>query len=545
MKFKETILKTKKIWLYLILLVFTLISFIYWSSKKEIWFCDEIYTYESANGVVEEGDWPYTDTGIWIGGSDMEKFFAADSDYFLFGNISAQLYGDHVPLYFWLFRVVSFLFFKGSASIWIGLSINLVFLLAAVSVVYFVLSDRIGEIQSVLVILAGMITSRAGIEQYTFLRMYMMLLCMMFLLLYFGYVIVKDAEENKKISVVGLIGMYFSSLFGFMTHYDFWIFYAFEAGLVCMYLCIRAVIVSKKNKTNFFKSKEMINVYLWFASFLLSLFTLDRLFPYWKWNLRSGKGESALSSVSAFSIEKIKNIIWGFEVLSKHSFGKIPVILGLSVFVAAIVFSLIIFKKEKEKMGFKSFVFALAIIILYHVTVCFTFPSGREERYLWCSITLFQICLCIAISIIVNYLMKKKKMFMIIGIASALVITAANFVIIENGREIAYLFYEDKDVDLLKSYKDIPWVVYGPTCGVYSMYDLVIPEELCFIDDTKKDEAENALSKLENSDSFILYANEAYLNEAVELTGRSTGAAFSTTHIGKSVFLDIYLLERE
>ena len=34
----------------LVLLIVGTACFFYWGSKKQVWFCDEIYTYESANG---------------------------------------------------------------------------------------------------------------------------------------------------------------------------------------------------------------------------------------------------------------------------------------------------------------------------------------------------------------------------------------------------------------------------------------------------------------------------------------------------------------
>ena len=38
----------------LILLVLGTVSFLFWGGKKQVWFCDEIYTYESANGFEQE-----------------------------------------------------------------------------------------------------------------------------------------------------------------------------------------------------------------------------------------------------------------------------------------------------------------------------------------------------------------------------------------------------------------------------------------------------------------------------------------------------------
>ena len=112
----------------LLLLIAGAVFFLYWGRQKEIWFCDEIYTYESANGF--EQNWPAENIDQWMTGRDVEAFFSADSENLSLNDISVRLYCDHVPLYFWIFRVVSFYLFHGSGSMWIGLSINLVFYLA-------------------------------------------------------------------------------------------------------------------------------------------------------------------------------------------------------------------------------------------------------------------------------------------------------------------------------------------------------------------------------------------------------------------------------
>ena len=72
----------------------------------------------------------------WMTGDDVEAFFAADWDRLSLNDITIRLYNDHVPLYFWLFRMVSLFCFKGSGSIWIGLSMNLVFYLIVLGLIY-------------------------------------------------------------------------------------------------------------------------------------------------------------------------------------------------------------------------------------------------------------------------------------------------------------------------------------------------------------------------------------------------------------------------
>ena len=222
---------------YIILIILSVIVFCYWASKKEVWFCDEIYTYESANGIEEQ--WPDQKPDVWMSGSDVTSYLAADGPGFRFKAISDVLYGDHVPLYFWIFRVVSLLFFKGSASLWIGLSINLIFFVLAVTCCYFFMRKYIGDVSSAVLTFLVAVLSRVGACQYTVLRMYMMMLAAEVLLLILGIRIV-NREKWSRITILDFVLLYVVTLVGLMTHYDFWIFYGFSAAFCCLFLLINS-----------------------------------------------------------------------------------------------------------------------------------------------------------------------------------------------------------------------------------------------------------------------------------------------------------------
>lgn len=49
-------------------------------------------------------------------GEDVEAFFAADWDRLSLNDITIRLYNDHVPLYFWLFRMISLFSSKGAEA---------------------------------------------------------------------------------------------------------------------------------------------------------------------------------------------------------------------------------------------------------------------------------------------------------------------------------------------------------------------------------------------------------------------------------------------
>ena len=525
----------------LCLLIIAVFFFLYWTKKKEVWFCDEIYTYESTNGV--EDTWPNERLNQWISGDTVKTYFAADSDHLMFRDIAVNLYGDHVPLYFWIFRAVSVWFFRGSASVWIGFSINLFFYIFTICIVYFFLCREMKEYWSALSILLILIVNRVGIDHFTVLRMYMMMLWADLILLFIGFGIIKKLE-SRKLSVPSFIILYLVTLIGLLTHYDYWIFYAITATSICLYFLVKIILSIRKKEKKPLWSPHAKALYLWCLTFGLALFTVDRLFPYWKWNLHKGKGEMALATLSGISREKIDNILWGYRSLSDFIFGSpFPRILGIIICLAVIVTALILLKKQKKNYPFLFLLISVVISQLYQSAVCFTLPDLREERYLWAGFVVFELCFAYSVFVILETFVTNKKIRTFAGIFLCICFLALNIRNIDRGRNVEYLFYEEKDLNALNEQKDIPWVVYGPICGVYSYYDWLIPSRLCFVSPDKTEADRESLSELANYDSYILYTNEAYAKEAVEYINKVNGTDLNSDYLTKSTNLNVYLVK--
>ncbi|MCM1058216.1 MAG: hypothetical protein NC517_11505 [Firmicutes bacterium] len=132
------------------------------------------------------------------------------------------------------------------------------------------------------------------------------------------------------------------------------------------------------------------------------------------------------------------------------------------------------------------------------------------------------------------------------GVLSACIL-AGEAAVIDGGRGVAYLFYEGKDVNVLKGYSSIPWVVYGPTVDVYSYYDYsyydwLIPERICFL--TQEDTAEDrtAIRELQGENSFILYTYEDYYPHTLELFEQELGRELEGSYLFQSTNLSVYLV---
>lgn len=518
----------------------------YWGSQKEIWFCDEIYTYESANGF--EQDWPADTQNVWMDNSEIVSFFAADSETLNFESISTRLYSDHVPLYFWLFRIVSFFLFEGSASIWIGLGINALFYLSFLLIIYHIfLTLTKNPYISGAVVLLSCVCNRLLMEQATMLRMYMMMLFAETLLLLLSLLIVtKVVQKEKTLLLFG--SLFLVSTFGFLTHYHFWIFYACTAFICCLLLLFRAI---RRSGKIFYKEKEWKYLLIWVSNFVISLLSTLYIFPYARWNLNRGKGQTALHSVIDFSSEKIAQILWGYERLSISILGeKLPPLLGLAIIFLILLMGCIILYQRKELEKLTCLIIVVLTSQAYQLIVCFTMPDVNEERYLWGSFTFMALAFALGIVLTLQCFLAKifpQKIFAKVAFTAvfSFAILLCQWLIMDNGNGISYLFYADKDVDLLEEYKEVPWIVYGPTVGVYSYYDWIIPDKICFLAEEDSSERSQAIQKLTNQNTIILYVYQDLSVPAIELLEQELGTKITWEYLATSTNLTVYQLTIE
>lgn len=539
--------KTKQtIWIGIILFVTAIVSFVYWSRQKEVWFCDEVYTYESSNGF--EQPWPATYTAQWMSGEDVERYLAADSDSLSFQTISVNLYSDHVPLYFWIFRLVSLLFFHGSGSIWIGFAINLVFYLVFIGVLYKVLLQLTHSAPaSGVVVLLSAVVNRLMLEQIMTLRMYMMLLLGEGLLLLAGFWVLRDLKR-KKMRPGAFIFLFLVSVFGLLTHYHYWVFYAVTAFVFCMWMLICAW---RREKKRFLKTLEFGFVIAWVGNFIASLLATILLFPYCRWNLNRGKGEAALGAVFEFSAKKIKDILWGYERLSAVVFGDgFPAIVGLIIIFGCIIAGAVLLYRKKEYGRLTCLGITVTIAQLYQLVVCFTLPAGSEERYLWGPFTFMTVCMlwCAVIILRTVFAAIKADRLRIVGQhVTATVLTVAmlftQWLIVDNGNGIAYLFQQGKDVRLLEEHSDLPWLVDGTAVDASCYFDWLIPGELCFVSGEKTQADVQAVQLLKDKEAFVLYAVPDLAEDMVAFLEEALGRELTCEKLTQSTKMLVYMVK--
>lgn len=527
------------------LIIFAVLFFLFFAAKKEVWFCDEIYTFQSANGM--EQSWPDTIKGKWISAEEMESFFAADSEDLSLKWISDSLYNDHVPLYFWIYRVVAFYLFKGSATLWTGFSINLLFYILFLGIAFKFLYDLTQKpVATAGIILVSSIVNKVMLAQTTILRMYMMLVLAEILLLIMGVKILQDKEQGK-LRFTTFVGLFVFSIFGFLTHYDYWIFYAMTAAVFCAWLLIVAL---KKQKSKFFKTMEFRCVLAWVGNFVAALLSTILIFPYCRWNLNKGKGQMALHSVFVFSAKKVENILWGFERLSVSLFGEgLLWGIGILILLGAILGAIVLLKKRKEDFRALVIVFMTLIPIGYQLIVCFTMPDLNEERYLWGAFTMIHICFVWSVYLLTEAFISKlkvKKQQIVSGVTAAcltILLVGLQLISIDGGSGVPYLLHPQKDVEALEAHSEVPWMVYGPTGSVYSYYDWLIPEKICFLSEKNTPEEALALSELTDEGTFVLYCLPDYLEQACVFLEQELDKELESEWLTNSTQLSVYVIE--
>lgn len=303
----------------------------------------------------------------------------------------------------------------------------------------------------------------------------------------------------------------------------------------------------------FWRSMEFRCVLIWCVDFALALFSTILIFPYCRWNLNRGKGQTALYSLFDFSSLKLKQIVWGYERLSGAVFGEsVPVAVGMLLMFGCIIGGGILLYKKKEKRLLAGLVLTVLIAQGYQLAVCFTLPDTWEERYLWGTFTLMMLCMVWGGILLLRSGFSKidegrirKSGIYITSVIISVCILIGELIIIDGGKGITYLFQEKKDVKVLKAHEDIPWIVYGPTVGVYSYYDWLIPKKICFLTTEDTIEDRLAIQELQGESRFILYLYDEYFPHALELFEQELGRKLEGRYLFDSTYLSVYLIESQ
>ena len=197
---------------------------IFWGSKKNFLFFDEVFSYPAANNFYE-ADSEFAEN-TWMDGSWFENYMSADAAHRFDYSIpyENQTNDVHPPLfYFFLHTVCSII--PERFSYWAGISVNIAFFLGCTIVLYFIGKEVFGSRVCALAAAFLYAVSYGGINTMVYIRMYMLLTLMTLLhaLVYLKYF------EEEAIKPKSYIFLALTLVGGVLSQYYF-LFIAFFFG---------------------------------------------------------------------------------------------------------------------------------------------------------------------------------------------------------------------------------------------------------------------------------------------------------------------------
>lgn len=276
---------------------------VYWGDRKQVGFIDEFFTYTLSNNEVDMT--PPVKNNRWNDQSVItDAMTVRYGEEFSYQKVYRNQVSDvHPPVYYFLVYTVSS-FFTGSYSKWIGLSLNIAFLLVGICLVAALAycisqGDRALSLAAALAyaLSPGTMTSVMLIRMYLLLSLFVLLVTILHVL-----------RMQKKISApVFLILTAFTCFCGFLTQYYFLVYISFLALGYCLYQWIH--------------EKKLVASLCYMAALLLSLGATYLAFPAWVDHIFFGyRGQGAAQGLLALG-ESFRTIGYYLELANKNAFG--------------------------------------------------------------------------------------------------------------------------------------------------------------------------------------------------------------------------------
>lgn len=258
-----------EIYYYIVGLLVVVCIFFFLGFKKDVWFCDEVYSYTSANeNGIKQNIFSYENE--WIKGEAVTAYFSANDYKLNFQNIADSLYTDHVPLYFLLLRIVSIIN-MGSCSKWVGLGINLIFY-CMLYIALWKFFERTGGLNSLTHLNIPLAVVTILVHSTTLSEALMIRMYLMFSLIPNSFLLVLDKKDMRSGRMI-LLSL--AAMLGLLTHFYYWIWLALFSAAYLVYLAI--AIPNLKSKLN------VMGRYI--GAMICALLCVTAIFPNWYTNI--------------------------------------------------------------------------------------------------------------------------------------------------------------------------------------------------------------------------------------------------------------------
>lgn len=414
--------------------------FLFWSHYKVMWFCDEMYTYFTANSEYALG--ARIEPGKWYDAQFVVDDMSADITKGRFNRTFDNVRGDeHPPIYFLTIRLMSIIM-KGSISPWIGLSVNLICVIIICILTYLFIYLVTKKKALALLVAFTVCTVPSALTSAMLIRMYCMLTLWGVFYSLLAYVIWK--EYGRKIRPLFFVAICLVTVCGFLTQYYFAVFAVGVTIAMTIYYIVK---------------KKWLDI-LWYGlSMAASVGISTVLWKSWIRQMFFGYcGQDVLKSAADFS-EFISHVKYAVNIVPKLLFYDFYV-LGIILIVAGVVFLIV---KKHKNLPFIAILLGGSLfycIIVAHVTPYYYL----ESRYFYLPATVVYIAVWLEVISVMDAVrnIKIRNVAFAVIFAGITVFNACTAWFNDMG-----MGYVDKSreyfekLEILDEYADLPWLYYG------------------------------------------------------------------------------------
>lgn len=465
--------------------------FVYWGNQKIIWFCDEIYSYFTANSGSGLG--PRVTYGTWYEGSFVVDDMSPEAGQFFRRTINNVKVDDHPPVYFLTMHAASLLAGRSNSK-WIGLSVNLICVIGISIFAYFIFYMVTRKKWAAMLSAVALCILPAMLTNGMLIRMYCMMTAWAMLYIFLSCLVMQE-NVNKWLKLFLYLVLSGATAFGFLTQYYFAVF---AVGFTAVY-SIFCIVKRKWKETVCYIFSMILAVGI--ATVLWEEW-IDQIFYRYC-------GEEVMSKAGDFS-DLLHELFIGFTYLPKLMFYKFW-ILGCILVIAGVAFLII-----KRNKNLPIIVMLLGGAFFYSVIIAHVTPSFYlDYRYFYMAAVIAYMAVLLTFISCTEYLaddkMRQYAVYVIPGFFVIFNVLVSQFDSMSMGYVDKTGEYRQK-IAALKEYGNIPWVYYGYEnwTMMENYYDFPLCEKYIVYNDTSDFEGCPA----EGEDFLFMLDARWYKNEA-------------------------------
>lgn len=502
---KDNLIIKERVFLAISLLTIVIVG-LFWATKKQGMFLDEIYTYGLSNGYYTPFLYNIPEDGDIVNETftqdTLEDYLSVQKDdAFQFDSVYYNQTQDvHPPLYYMIFHFVSSIF-QGNDSKWIGLGLNLILYLYLGLILYklgeLILKNKTTSVWTVLIY--GL--SLGGLSTMLMIRMYILLTLFT---LAFAYCVIRLYEKEKeKFIFYPLVSL--TLFLGMLTQYYFVIFAFFLSAVYCL---------------NKLKRKEFKQFISYAVSAGTGLLCFYLVWPSVTNHLTADGYVSGKSAMQNFydvghMLERIHTYVLGMKEANK-----------LILFVVAVALIILIIQiKSTVKKWSASFdrkdsaAIAMAVAVLLTIILVSVISPYLVVRYVYNILPIFILVMIYFVEavlcntkFVINIWerMKDKKYRIPLYFAAFLVVVIAAF-----AQKPDYIYSEKKEHNrVVEEYKELPCVYMSENLNPTITQDLLQITKFKSVyvtNDFLRSGTKNYLNDFGKSKQVILYIDVAQL----------------------------------